>query len=253
MDSVKFFSNCNLFKPNVRSLLCEDTLNERALLIAIAAVIKGKNLHLVGGILSPSPPSMAHDFGNSLISPLAISVFQSDAGFASSDFLWSYEGHLLVTIGKEGDSSRIQFLVQADAVRANKEGPSPPSMAHDFGNSLISPLAISVFQSDAGFASSDFLWSYEGHLLVTIGKEGDSSRIQFLVQADAVRANKEDPKYTLEHHVRVSPAMQCFSQFKHICLRTGSLDFKIPQWTLPARPDYTIRSSSENHKSQELI
>ncbi|KAG5227243.1 hypothetical protein IMY05_017G0099000 [Salix suchowensis] len=93
-------------------------------------------------------------------------------------------------------------------------------MAHDFGNSLISPIAISVFQPDAGFASSD-------------------------------------PKYTLEHHVRVSPAMQCFSQFKHICVICSQVQalliLKIPQWTLPACPDYTIRSSSENHKTQELI
>ncbi|KAG5227224.1 hypothetical protein IMY05_017G0097100 [Salix suchowensis] len=117
-------------------------------------------------------------------------------------------------------------------------------MAHDFGNSLISPIAISVFQPDAGFASS--------------GRIRANPRIQFLVQADTVRVNKEDPKYTSEHHVRVSPAMQCFSQFKHICVICSQVQalliLKIPQWTLPACPAaYTIGSSSEIHKSQELI
>ena len=66
-----------------------------------------------------------------------------------------------------------------------------------------------------------------------------------------------DPKYTLIHHVQVSPAMQCFNQFKHICVTCSKVQalliLKIPQWTLPACPAYTIRSSSENHKSQGLI
>uniref|UniRef100_B9NKV0 Uncharacterized protein n=1 Tax=Populus trichocarpa TaxID=3694 RepID=B9NKV0_POPTR len=121
-------------------------------------------------------------------------------------------------------------------------------MAHDFGNSLISSVAISVFQPDAGFASS-------GQKLP--GSARANPRIPFLVQADVVRANKEDPKYTLIHHVRVSPAMQCFNQFKHICVICSKVQalliLKIPQWTLPTCPAYTIRSSSENHKSQELI
>ncbi|KAJ6861377.1 hypothetical protein NC651_037459 [Populus alba x Populus x berolinensis] len=51
--------------------------------------------------------------------------------------------------------------------------------------------------------------------------------------------------------------MQCFNQFKHICVICNKVQalliLKIPQWTLPACPDSTIRSSSENHKRQGLI